>query len=393
MLRKMTADVVVVGAGVAGCSAYYGLAKRNGPPGDGTASSFKPLLVDATGPMSLTSARGTYQYRNWWPDEGDEAMMRLVSRSIDIMDDVASDIDLNRNGYLFVTRDLARVNALKAQGQRNEQLGGGAFREHHELSGYNPSTSVADRLDGSDLIWGQDNIATLFPSLKHSNALAALHVRRAGSLNPHKLVRSMAWLPKSFQPFSSSLECRLNSCWKMIDIHACGGRISGITVGLPNGDKEIVDTAALVLAPGPMLQQTLHLLRAKDLVDTPALTVHHELHARVIFDDPKQIATATSPLTFHADPVGRLQAMAVWTYDVNLVEPVFPLTRVLDPRSSAAAGEVLAATVMGDIAPGKGVDDSTLPYASYAAALSPSRFDDVAYVSSLSSGRQTSGQM
>ncbi|KAF0734803.1 hypothetical protein AaE_009123 [Aphanomyces astaci] len=147
MLRKMTADVVVVGAGVAGCSAYYGLAKRNGPPGDGTASSFKPLLVDATGPMSLTSARGTYQYRNWWPDEGDEAMMRLVSRSIDIMDDVASDIDLNRNGYLFVTRDLARVNALKAQGQRNAQLGGGAFREHHELSGYNPSTSVADRLD------------------------------------------------------------------------------------------------------------------------------------------------------------------------------------------------------------------------------------------------------
>jgi flavin-dependent dehydrogenase len=47
--RKLTGDVVVIGAGVAGCSAFYNLAKLGEKiPG------FKPILVDALPPMSLT---------------------------------------------------------------------------------------------------------------------------------------------------------------------------------------------------------------------------------------------------------------------------------------------------------------------------------------------------
>lgn len=49
MLRKATADVVVVGAGVAGCSAFYHLAKLNR-----LNRAFKPILVDALPPLSLT---------------------------------------------------------------------------------------------------------------------------------------------------------------------------------------------------------------------------------------------------------------------------------------------------------------------------------------------------
>lgn len=48
-MRKLTGDVVVVGAGVAGCSAFYHLARLNrGNP------AFKPILVDALPPLSLT---------------------------------------------------------------------------------------------------------------------------------------------------------------------------------------------------------------------------------------------------------------------------------------------------------------------------------------------------
>ncbi|CAK4082555.1 unnamed protein product [Aphanomyces euteiches] len=482
MLRKKTADAVVVGAGVAGCSAYYGLAKRSA---DGGKSSFKPLLLDAIPPMSLTSARGTYQYRNWWPDHGDEAMMRLVSRSIDMMDQVAQDIDLNRNGYLFVTRDTNRIEAMKAQAKRHAALGGGAFREHIDLSGYNPSTRVEDRLDGCDLIHGQDNIAKVFPSLHHANALAALHVRRAGSLNPQKLSQLQLKRAKELCPGAGFQRS------KMVDIHTSGGRITGISVALPNGDIESIETPVVVLSPGPMLKHTLAMLQEKNLLQT-SMTLNHELHARVIFDDPQQITTPSSPLTFHADPIGRLpftpeevrsspddpllkkefpggvhvrpyidgKAMAVWTYDIDLIEPVFPITKHLDPRfgeicmrgltrlfpqvasytsdphimgtinvdggyyckmidnipligrstnsvdglyfqaamtgvglmSSAAAGELLAATVLDDVRYGAAIDPSK-PYALYADALSPARFDDVSYVASLSSDRQTSGQV
>ncbi|KAE9145209.1 hypothetical protein PF001_g9874 [Phytophthora fragariae] len=66
MLRKCSADMVIVGAGVAGCSAFYHLARLNARN-----PSFKPLLVDALPPMSLTSANGSFSYRNWFPSEAE----------------------------------------------------------------------------------------------------------------------------------------------------------------------------------------------------------------------------------------------------------------------------------------------------------------------------------
>ncbi|OQR91772.1 oxidoreductase [Achlya hypogyna] len=498
MLRKATksADVVVVGAGVAGCSAFYGLAKRNRNTAQrGAPSDFKPMLLDAMSPMSLTSARGSFQYRNWWPNPGEETMMRLVSRSIDLMDDYAEEIDLNRNGYLFATRHEAQVAVFRAQAVRHAALGGGSFREHEgSISSYNPSTKAIDRLDGCDLILGSDSVAEAFPSLADSGAVAALHVRRAGSLNPFKMGNYQLTKATEYCPKAQVLR------GKMTDVHATGGRISGITVAMDNGDKHFVATNRLVLAPGPMLQQTLDLLMKKNLL-AACFPVHHELHARVVFDDPKRIMARTAPLTFDMDPIGHLpfgpeemiendalahavfpggvhvrpygddKALAVWTYDTTFVEPVFPIQKILDPRygeicmrgltrlfpqmssylqdphvlasiqvaappplaidapkvdggyyckmpdnipligafaesvdglyfqaamsgvglmSSAASGELLAATVMGDV---QYQDSATpLPFASYADALSPNRFQDSSYLESIA-GMQTSGQM
>lgn len=124
-------------------------------------------------------------------------MRELVMQSIDELDEISRKtnnmIGLNRNGYLFVTRDAKKVEEWKRLGRRLELSGGGDLRVHEAgraLSGYRFSPMrIEYDLDGTDLLLGIDNIKHVFPSLKDSNAIAALHVRRCGSMNPFKLVR------------------------------------------------------------------------------------------------------------------------------------------------------------------------------------------------------------
>ena len=106
-MTQYTADVVICGAGIAGVSAAYYLAVEHGVR--------NVLLVDERPPLSLTSDKSTEAYRNWWPGP-DDAMLRLMNRSIDLLEglDEASDhrLRLNRRGYLYVTGDPARVRTL-----------------------------------------------------------------------------------------------------------------------------------------------------------------------------------------------------------------------------------------------------------------------------------------
>jgi glycine/D-amino acid oxidase-like deaminating enzyme len=123
-------------------------------------------------------------------------MRELVTASIDELDHISKRtdnvIELNRNGYLFVTRDARKMDEFKRLAKKLELNGGGEARVHDErsgLSGYRmPPTQIEHDLDGSDLLVGIDNIKRVFPSLKDSQAIAALHVRRCGSMNPFKLV-------------------------------------------------------------------------------------------------------------------------------------------------------------------------------------------------------------
>lgn len=125
-------------------------------------------------------------------------MRELVTQSIDELDEISrkSDnmIELNRNGYLFVTRDPRKVEEFRRLGKKLGDNGGGELRVHdagRALSGYRFSPQKIEYdFDGSDLLLGIDHIRHVFPSLKDSNAIAALHVRRCGSLNPFKLVRA-----------------------------------------------------------------------------------------------------------------------------------------------------------------------------------------------------------
>jgi glycine/D-amino acid oxidase-like deaminating enzyme len=81
-----------------GISAAYHLTTRHGVQ--------DVILVDERPPLTLTSEKSTECYRNWWPGPGD-AMVSLMNRSIDILEELAHESDnvfhLSRRGYLFVT--------------------------------------------------------------------------------------------------------------------------------------------------------------------------------------------------------------------------------------------------------------------------------------------------
>ena len=73
--------LVVIGAGMAGIAAAFQLVVKHGRR--------DVVLVDGREPMTLTSDKGTQGYRNWWPGP-DDVMLRFVSRSIDLLDDVVT---------------------------------------------------------------------------------------------------------------------------------------------------------------------------------------------------------------------------------------------------------------------------------------------------------------
>ncbi|GMF43111.1 unnamed protein product [Phytophthora fragariaefolia] len=307
MLRKASADVVIVGAGVAGCSAFYHLARLNARN-----PSFKPLLVDALAPMSLTSANGSFSYRNWFPSEAETPMRELVVHSIDEMDDICKQtnnaLGLNRNGYLFVTRDADKMEEFKQLAKNLERHGGGELRVHKpkdKLNGYRFSTEEMQYdLDGSDLLVGIDNVAAVFPNLKDSNACAALHVRRCGSLNPVKIANYELTKAAEYCPKAGVLQ------GKVTDFSATNGNLSSVTVATHNGEMLEVSTPNVVFATGPLFEKTLDMLKQRDMssYDVPII---NELHCRAIVDDVDHVLPPTMPLTFDSDPMGKLEVCRV----------------------------------------------------------------------------------
>ncbi|HTP01079.1 MAG TPA: FAD-dependent oxidoreductase, partial [Anaerolineales bacterium] len=138
MSRK--AGVVICGAGMAGISAAYHLSR---------AGAKDILIFDPLPPLSLTSDRSTECYRNWWPDA---AMVALMNRSIDILDELAQQsgnmFRMNRRGYLYVTADLSRVDEFEEHAARIADLGAGPLRIHRT----GDSTYSPDECRGADLL-------------------------------------------------------------------------------------------------------------------------------------------------------------------------------------------------------------------------------------------------
>ena len=271
-------DIVICGAGIAGLAAAYHLSVRQGGAGI--------TLIDEREPLTLTSDKGTQGYRNWWPGP-DDTMLRFVSRSIDLLEGLAHETNnvfrLNRRGYLFVTHDEARVAGMRNTASDVARYGMGNLRIHPGDARYSPARAegFAGQLDGADLLIG-DEAVRAFPFLR-ADTLAALHVRRAGWLNAHALG---AWLLKRALAAGVTFVRDRVTC-----IDTANARVS--RVRLASGGA--IETGHVVLAAGPLLPDAARMLGIE-------LPLHHELHAKVTFNDTQRIVPRWAPFTIWIDP-------------------------------------------------------------------------------------------
>lgn len=276
---RTSADVVICGAGIAGVSAAYHLAARH--------TLRRIVLIDERDPLTLTSDKGTQGYRNWWPGP-DDTMLRLVSRSIDLLEAAAGEsgnaFRMNRRGYLFATADDAQVARLAATAKEVSAFGMGPVRTHPGEGAYAPAPpdGYAGQPTGADLLLG-DEALRAFSSLA-PDTKAALHIRRAGWLNAVSLG---SWLLK--RALAGGVTFVRD---RVAGVKTDGGRVREIE--LASGD--VVATERFVIAAGPALAEVGRLLGVE-------LPVFHELHAKMTVRDTRRAVNRDAPFMIWTDPV------------------------------------------------------------------------------------------
>jgi glycine/D-amino acid oxidase-like deaminating enzyme len=239
-----TADIVIVGAGIAGVSAAYHLAVRH--------QAGSVTILDPRAPLTLTSDKSTECYRNWWPDA---PMVGLMNRSIDLFEELAAvtEFGLNRNGYLFVTGESSQLASMTAQVEAIRPLG-----------------ATADVLTAPGL-------QSQHPFLT-DRAVGGLFIDRAGWLRAQDLGR---WMLDRARERGAEL---------------VPGSVTSIrpgSVGLSDGTA--ISAPVTVVAAGPMSAQVASLAG----LDLPLFS---ELHLKVAFKDHLGVIPRDAPMTIWSDP-------------------------------------------------------------------------------------------
>jgi len=337
-----TAEVVICGAGIGGVAAAYHLVRR------GITSV---VLVDERPPLSLTSDKSAESYRNWWPGPGD-AMVALMNRSIDLMEELALESDnvflMNRRGYLFATAQPEQVERYIRAGQEAAALGAGPVRIHRSPGDdYRPAPAAGyqGQPTGSDVITDRSLIRRHFPYLAE-DTVALLHARRCGWFSGQQL--GMYMMERARDNGVRLVEGRVER------VETTGGRVSGVKVA-GRGGSRVIGTPRFVNAAGPYVKDVGRLVGVE-------LPVFCERHAKVAFHDTLGVVPRYAPMMIWTDPVrlpwspeereelGHAEALrylleelpagvhgrpegggdspvmlGVWTYDVEPMEPRFPV--------------------------------------------------------------------
>ena len=268
----MRAEIVIVGAGIAGVSAAYHLAVRHGVP--------DVVVCDPRPPLTLTSDKSTECFRNWWPQA---AMAALMDRSIDLLEEL--DVPLTRRGYVYFTASDDRLDDFERRARAVSRAGRGRLRFHKPLSATPPCDAAREwgRMNtGADLITDPDLIGRLFPAATR-DVVAALHVRRAGWLDAQQLGARLLEEARS----AGVTLVRRSVVGVQHDRHGVS------SVDLDDGDR--VETPRLVVAAGPLLRHAVGLLGE-------SLPVHAELHLKVAFKDHLRVIPRDAPLMIWDDP-------------------------------------------------------------------------------------------
>jgi glycine/D-amino acid oxidase-like deaminating enzyme len=271
------AEVVICGAGITGVSAAYFLAR---------AGVKDIMLIDERPPLTFTSNRSTECYRNWWPDP---AMLKLMNRSIYLMEELADASEnvfqLNRRGYLYLTANEDQISVMTERSKRISDLGAGTLRIHTpEATTYQTASAECFRNqpDGADLLLGSSLIQKHFPFITE-NAIAALHVRRAGWLSAQQLGMYL---------FESArkLGVRFESA-RVTGVDVENDRVAGVRLG--TGKR--IESPIFINAAGPYLKEVGAMLG----VDIP---VHTELHLKAAIRDSLSVVDRNAPLLIWNDP-------------------------------------------------------------------------------------------
>lgn len=285
MATTSTADVVICGAGIAGVSLAHELACRRGVR--------DVLLVDPEPPLSVTSDKSTECYRNWWPGPGD-AMVRLMNRSIDRLEELAGETGnafaLHPAGYAYFTATAEGARALEAEAREVAGLGGGTLRVHGSGDPAPPAPpppSPAAPSAGprrADLLLGRDLVRRRFPAVG-AEVTAALVVGRAGWVSAQQL--GMVLLERAREAGVRLVRGRVAG------VRIEKDRVAGVELA---GPAASIATRRFVDAAGPAVAEVARLLGVE-------LPVHHELHAKVTFDDHLGVVPRDLPLMIWNDPL------------------------------------------------------------------------------------------
>ena len=284
-MPKNHADIVICGAGIAGVSAAYHLAKSG---------VNNILLVDERPPLSLTSDQSSECYRNWWPDP---ALLALMNHSIHLMEELAdatgNAFHMNRRGYIFLTGDENRIPEMTKHATGISELGAGPLRIHRSGGAdYQPATpkGFRDQPEGADLILDPALIREHYPYLTE-DVVAALHIRRAGWLSAQQLGMTLL-------AGARKLGVRFESA-RVVGVDVDNKKVCSVQLA----DGRRIFTKIFVNATGPMFKEVGEMMG----LDLPVFT---ELHYKVAINDPLGAVGRDAPLLIWDDA----QELA-WTSD------------------------------------------------------------------------------
>ena len=171
---RSSADIVICGAGIAGVAAAYHLAVRQ--------KIRRVVIVDEQDPLTLTSDKGTQAYRNWWPGP-DDTMLRLVSRSIDLLEETGRERQhlSSQPPRLSVRHGERRPSrAFEATANRVSHSAWVRCARIPDALAYSPAPSEGFETNRSARTSSAETKCTAHFRISRATPLRALHVRRAG---------------------------------------------------------------------------------------------------------------------------------------------------------------------------------------------------------------------
>lgn len=353
------ADVVICGAGIAGITAAYFLAVKQGVT--------NIVLVDERPPLTLTSDKSTEAYRNWWPGP-DGAMVALMNRSIDWLEQLADQSGnrflLNRRGYVYATADPTHIENFKQQGKTAVSQGAGPLRIHTGQPSHHPyqplhAEGYHYQPHGADLLLDPALIQQHFPYLS-PQITAVLHARRCGWFSGQQLGTYLLEEARAAGvQFVSA---------KVTGVGVKNGRVHHIQLN----NNQTINSPIFVNAAGPLVKDAAGLLGLE-------LPIFSELHVKMSFKDHLGILPRQAPLliwedaqtlpwsdeerdflaadpetrwllnplpaSVHCRPEGGDQILILWPYHAQPVDPIFPLPD--DPFFSEVALRGMTAMIPG----------------------------------------------